>query len=116
MTTLRIEVTTIVPSLRKELLGDESGRGTPGRPISAGGWDLVEDEPPKKGAFGLAETFSFLLSLGTGVASGVLANWLYDKLQGRCSRLWIEGRDTVVGVPQIEQAVQQERGEKAKTV
>lgn len=41
-------------------------------------------------AIGSPTTITLLLSFGTGVASGLVASWLYDKLKGRASTLRIE--------------------------
>ncbi len=39
------------------------------------------------------ETFNFMLNLGTGAASGIIANWLYDKLIGKAKLLMIENTE-----------------------
>ena len=41
-------------------------------------------------AFGAPETLELVLGFAGGVASGVVANWLYGKLKGRNVRLRIE--------------------------
>jgi hypothetical protein len=41
-------------------------------------------------AFGVPETLELVLTFGTGVASGVVANWLYQKLKDRNVKLRIE--------------------------
>lgn len=38
---------------------------------------------------GVPETLQLILTFGGGVATGLVANWLYDKLSGRTKKLRI---------------------------
>ncbi|HEV2041695.1 MAG TPA: hypothetical protein VGT81_16930 [Casimicrobiaceae bacterium] len=56
-------------------------------------------------AFGIPETLELVLTFGTGVVSGVVANWIYGKLKGRNVTLRIEEMDVEVDEGKITRAI-----------
>ena len=56
-------------------------------------------------AFGAPETLELLLSFGSGVASGVVANWLYGKLKGRNVKLRIEEQEIEIDEGEIKRII-----------
>jgi len=57
-------------------------------------------------AFGAPETLELAPSFGTGVASGLVANWLYEKLRGCPSiTLRIEEQDVELEEGQIKRVL-----------
>ena len=53
-------------------------------------------------AFGLTETLEFVLTFGSGVTSGLVASWLYDKLKGKAASLRIERREVQIDNDEIK--------------
>jgi hypothetical protein len=47
----------------------------------------------------------FLLSFGTKVAPGLLANWLYEKINGRATKLRIDRVDVQINKSEIERII-----------
>lgn len=47
----------------------------------------------------------FLLSFGTKVAPGLLANWLYEKINGRATKLRIDRADVEINKSEIEKII-----------
>jgi hypothetical protein len=56
-------------------------------------------------AFGLPETLELVLTFGSGVAGGVVANWLYGKLKGRNATLRIEEREVEIEEGEIRRVI-----------
>lgn len=87
---VHIEIDTTDGDLVFDLMGRPKsvGRGTS---VEVPGDARLEVEGIlKRKAFGIPETLELALTLGSGVATGVVANWLWAKLNGRASRLRIE--------------------------
>lgn len=53
-------------------------------------------------AFGFSETLQFVLSFGSGVASGIVANWIFQKIHGRATKLKIERVEVELNKESIE--------------
>jgi hypothetical protein len=56
-------------------------------------------------AFGAPETLDLVLGFAGGVASGVVANWLYGKLKGRNVRLRIEEHEVEIEEGEIKRII-----------
>ncbi len=64
-------------------------------------------------AFGFPGTLEFIMTFTTGVSAGVVANWLYEKLKGRTSRIRIDRTEVQLNKGEIERIIV-ERIEKNK--
>jgi hypothetical protein len=102
---LLVEITTQEPALVGELLAEfgspvygARGRNHLGIEIE---WETLTG--PK--AFEGADIVVFVVSNVTAVGSGVLANWLYDRLKTRATRLRLGGQPVAVSSTDIEAAV-----------
>ena len=51
------------------------------------------------------ETLTFIVTFASGVGSGLVANWLYDKLKGRTDKLRIERTEVEVEQGQIRRVI-----------
>lgn len=83
---IAIEITTKDRNLTSWLLGDPKTLrvGETKVEIPNGDAALVfEGEEFRKAGIDLPRVVEFSLTLGTAVGSGVVANWLWDKLKGR---------------------------------
>lgn len=70
--------------LGQKTLGPGVGAEIPGNATITLGEMLVRK------SVGIPETLEFALTFGGGVASGLVANWLYEKLRGRAAVLRID--------------------------
>lgn len=86
---IRLSIDTDDRWLAFDLMGSSTvGEGTAtaisdGATLTVAAWHFRK-------ALGLPETLELVLSFGTGVASGLVANWLFGKLKGRNATLRIE--------------------------
>jgi hypothetical protein len=58
-----------------------------------------------KKAFGFPLTLEFILTVTTGVSTGLVANWLYDKIKGRASTLRINRTEVHMSKGEIERII-----------
>jgi hypothetical protein len=59
-------------------------------------------------AFGFPEIANFVLTFGSGMAAGVAANWLYDKLKGKkIERLIIERTEVEIDRGEIKKVIEE---------
>jgi hypothetical protein len=56
---------------------------------------------------GIPEIISITLNFGTMVAAGYLANWLYDKLHGRATKIRIDNLEIEIDRGEIERVLRQ---------
>jgi hypothetical protein len=89
---LAIEILTDESGLAFALMGDPASLGPGSRYEipNSGGATLVIRHLPRAKADGWPQALDLLLNLGTGVVTGVVANWLWAKLRGRVVRLTID--------------------------
>jgi hypothetical protein len=52
----------------------------------------------------------FLLSFGTNIAPGLIANWLYEKINGRATELRIDRIDVQINKGEIERIITEKIG------
>jgi hypothetical protein len=106
-TALHVEVDTDDHDLafdlmsRPELLGPGTSTEIPGYAT------LTVESLTMRKAFGFPETVELALSFGTGVASGLVANWLFAKLRGRTVSLRIERTEVQVNAGEIERIIRE---------
>jgi hypothetical protein len=83
MSELRISIETQDRRLIPELFDNPKTMG-PGLTVPVPGDAQLRMGPwVQRRAFGAPEPLELILSFGSGVASGLVANWLYAKLKGR---------------------------------
>ena len=56
-------------------------------------------------AFGIPETIEAILTFGGGVASGLVASWLYEKIKGRATSLRIDEIEVRIDKGEIERII-----------
>ena len=66
-------------------------------------WDAtlmkVHTNKPKK------EQYIFVLIFGTNVDPGLIANWLYEKINGRATKLWMDRIEVQINKSEIEKII-----------
>lgn len=58
-----------------------------------------------KKAFGMPETLELIISFSIGIASGVVASWIYEKLKGRAKALYIDRTKVEIRKGDIEKII-----------
>ena len=58
-------------------------------------------------ADGLPEIINFALTFGSGVAAGVVANWLYDKLNKRAEKIVINRKEVEFDKEKIKRVIEE---------
>ena len=67
---------------------------------------------PKRGAFGVSSEVSLILTFAGGVASSLVASWLYNKLSGKVGMLTIDRTEVKVDRDEIHIAIERIAGSK----
>jgi hypothetical protein len=49
--------------------------------------------------------YIFMLTFGANVAPGLLANWLYEKINGQATKLWIDRIEIQINKSEIEKII-----------
>jgi len=57
--------------------------------------------------------YIFMLIFGTNVAPGLLANWLYEKINGRATKLWMDRIEVQISKSEIEKIITEIIGNKS---
>lgn len=57
---------------------------------------------------GIPETINFVLTFGSGVAAGVVANWIYDKLKNKTEKITINRKEIILDKEQIKKVIEEE--------
>ena len=57
--------------------------------------------------------YIFMLIFGTNVAPGLLANWLYEKINGRATKLWMDRIVVQINKSEIEKIITETIGNKS---
>jgi len=57
--------------------------------------------------------YIFMLIFGTNVAPGLLANWLYEKINGRATKLWMDRIEVQINKSEIEKIITETIGNKS---
>lgn len=106
MTERRISLVTLDPTLAPEISSGKPREAGSRTEILGGEASLTWSDYQKRRAFPLTESVEFVITFGAGVSSGVVANWLYDTLKGRCSWLRIGNRKVEVEPGDIQKALE----------
>lgn len=56
-------------------------------------------------AFGVPTTLEFIVTFTGGVSAGIVANWLYEKIKGRASKIRIERTELQIKKGEIERII-----------
>ena len=56
--------------------------------------------------------YIFMLTFGINVAPGLLANWLYEKINGRATKLWMDRIEVQINKSEIEKIITEIIGNK----
>ncbi len=86
---MKIEIDTLDRGLGFDLMESTSLQAGISTDIPGGARLTFETTHIRK-AFGIPETLQLALTFGTGVASGMVANWLFQKLNRRATKLRID--------------------------
>lgn len=60
----------------------------------------------------LVEILEFTIQASASIASGILSNYLYEKLKNRAQKVWINSKEVPIDKDQIQKVFDEERGEK----
>lgn len=102
---MRIEIDTEDRQLSSDLMGN-SETAQNGQTVNIpGGAKLTLGPLVKRYAVGVPETIEAVLTFGSGVASGLVASWLYDKIKGRATRLRIDETEVEINKGEIEHII-----------
>lgn len=106
-----VPITIIIadPHIARELLYDDGfERHDPAKLTVPNGLLVEYCEHQHAPAFtGLPVTIQMVISFAAGVGSGILVNWLYDKLRGsRSVRLYVESEEVEIEETKITQVVE----------
>ena len=105
---MQIEVDTSDKQLAFDLFGNPKSLGS-GASISLPfGGELELREWRFRKALGASETLDLLLSFGVSVSSGLVANWLWSKLQGRATTLRINRVEVNMQQGEIQRIVSEQ--------
>ncbi len=58
-------------------------------------------------SIGIPDTINLALTFGSGVASGVVANWIYDKLKGKTEQISINRTEIEFEKEQIKRVIEE---------
>jgi hypothetical protein len=58
-------------------------------------------------SFGMPEIVNFTLTFGSGVAAGLVANWLYDKLKNKAEKITINRREIQLDKEEIKKIIEE---------
>lgn len=70
-----------------------------------GGAKIISKGLKLKKAFGFPQTIELILSFGTGVASGLVASWIFQKLKGRTTSFRIDRTEVKINKGEIEKII-----------
>jgi hypothetical protein len=93
------------PRLAVDMLGNPKEIGTGSRTSIPGNAEVTLKSLYIRRAFGLPETLELAITFGSGVAAGLVANWLFDKLKDRDVRLRIEETEIQIEQGEIRRVI-----------
>jgi hypothetical protein len=98
---LSIEIETHDPQLDFELMGSPAALEEGVRYILPDGSSLVWQSGPLRKAFGVPQVLHFILTYGKDVSAGVIANYVFSKINGRSTALRIDRKEVQLDQGQI---------------
>jgi hypothetical protein len=105
MRRLRLSIDTADWRLGFDLMGNPQSLGSGATVVLPGNATLTYRHTEARRAFGMPETVELLLAVTTGTASGLAANWLYEKLKGRKVTLRIEEQEVQIDEGEIKRVI-----------
>ncbi|MCI0659101.1 MAG: hypothetical protein L0170_18765 [Acidobacteria bacterium] len=103
---MRLEIDTHDRSLLFAIM-EATSLSTGQRKVIPGVGTIVYGDQPIAKAFGLPQTIELVLTFGTGVTSGVVANWLFRRISGRAVSLRIERREVAIEEGKITRVIEE---------
>ena len=64
-------------------------------------------------SMGIEGRYMFMLNFGINLAPGLLANWLYEKINGRATKLWMDRIEVQINKSEIEKTFTEIIGDKS---
>jgi hypothetical protein len=102
---IRLRIDTDDRRLAFDLMNNPPSVGSGSSTAIPGDATLTLESLFVRKALGLPETLEFVLNLGTGVGSGLVANWLYGRLKNRNVVLRIEEEEVQIEEGEIRKAL-----------
>jgi len=107
MPKIAFQIETTYPDLPSEFVKAKSPAPGVGYPIPEVG-TLIYQPTIKRKSLGGGEIFEFVLTFSSGVASGVVANWLYSTLRSRVSSLTINRVEVQIDEGEIKRVIEEQ--------
>lgn len=102
---LQIEIDTKERRLAFDLVNTPNSLKAGSTAELPGGAVLIFRGLEMQKALDFPETIELALSFGSGVASSLVASWLYDKIRGRASKLRIERTEVQIDEGEIKRII-----------
>lgn len=103
---IQIEVETHDSKLLYDLMGDQKRIEIGKKPELPDDIILFYEGSKFKKAFNFPDVLNFTLTFGAGATSSLLANWLYEKLKGRATKLRMDHEEMEINESKIERIVE----------
>ena len=100
-----IEIHTDDKELPDDIMNVANSTAVDNKVEIPGNATLVMRESLVKKAFGFYETIELALSFGSGIVSGIVGNWLYEKIKGRATILKIDRTEVQLNKGEIERVL-----------
>ena len=102
---IRLKIDTLGTDLMYELTNEDNNSYREFKIEVVG--DMIPNnfKPHERQIFGFHQTIELVLSFATGVSSGIIANWLYEKLKGHVSKITIERTEIRLEKGEIERVI-----------
>jgi hypothetical protein len=106
MKSIIIDILTNEPNeIEKALYGHENVE-IGDKSVVHEGLNIEKVKPTNMKGFGIETGVTFVLSFLTGVSSGLIANWLYEKARGSTT-IMIDGFEVIVDKEKIKRIVEE---------
>ena len=102
-----IEIETFERNLKNDLVGSENPQEGTRLSLADGVFVTYRGARIERGFLESKEIIELTVSFGSGVSSGLVANWLFAKLQGRRARLKIHRRETAIDPESITRIIEE---------
>ena len=92
----------------KSLLYDILGRASDSRSVTIpGNATLTYKVSTMRLADGLPEIINFAMTFGSGIATGLISNWIYDKLTRRTEKILINRKEVYLDKEEIKRILEE---------
>jgi hypothetical protein len=107
---MKIELETQDPTILAELFINSRPASGYSEPVAGIGTLEYVGTVTRKDSW-LPDIIQLVLSYGSGVATNIIANWLYDRIKAKAQSLRVEGKVIEISVEEITKAI----GERSET-